>query len=254
MEKITSRNNPLISHLRKLGRSRSYRRACREFCCDGFKLLEEALLWDGVVQTILKIEKVQLPDGIPNTVRVVTVPETLMDWVSPLDQSQGLLFTCQMPEERMFQPLQGKQYAVLDGLQDPGNVGAILRTAAAFSLDGVFLTGHCADIWNPKTIRATMGAVFRIAVWEASYLQVAQLLKEAEIPLYGAALGPNCITVKGANLLRAAVAIGSEGQGLSETLLSLCDQRIQIPMDAKCESLNAAVAAGILFWEMSRNQ
>lgn len=254
MEKITSRSNPLISHLRKLGRNRAYRKTCRAFCCDGPKLLEEALLWGGAVQTVLKTEQIELPASLPASVRVATVPEELLAWVSPLDQPQGLLFACEMPEEAVPERLEGNRYAVLDGLQDPGNVGAILRTAAAFSFDGVFLTGNCADLWNPKTIRATMGAAFRMAVWQVAYEQAAQLLKRANIPLYGAALGPNCVSLREAPLSQAAIAIGSEGKGLSQALLSLCDGRVQIPMDAKCESLNAAVAAGILFWEMSRER
>ncbi|MGI6498915.1 MAG: TrmH family RNA methyltransferase [Oscillospiraceae bacterium] len=254
MEQIRSRTNPLIAHLRKLGRSGAYRNSCGAFCCDGPKLLEEALLWGGVVQTVLKTEAALLPSSLPASVRVVTVPEELLAFASPLTEPQGILFACEMPESAAPERLTGTRYAVLDGLQDPGNVGAILRTAAAFSFDGVFLTGHCADLWNPKTIRATMGAVFRMAVWTASYEQVSLLLQKAKIPLYGAALGPGCVSLEKGSLEGAAIAIGSEGNGLSQALLSLCDGRVQIPMDAKCESLNAAVAAGILFWEMSRER
>ena len=252
MEQITSRSNPLIAHIRKLGRSRAYRAQCGAFCCDGPKLLEEALLWGGAVQTVLKTERAVLPERLPDFVRVVTVPETLLSWASPVEQPQGILFTCAMPEASVPKQLAGRRYAVLDGLQDPGNVGAVLRTAAAFSFDGVFLTGHCADLWNPKTVRATMGAVFRLPVWKTEYKEVKQCLAQAGLSLCGAALGEGCVSLEKADLSRAAVAIGSEGSGLSEALLALCDGRVQIPMDSRCESLNAAVAAGILFWEMSR--
>ena len=253
MEQITSRSNPLIAHMRKLGRSRAYRAQCGAFCCDGPKLLQEALLWGGAVQAVLKTEQTALPDGLPDSARVVTVPEPLLAWASPVEQPQGILFTCAMPEVSVPARLTGGRYAVLDGLQDPGNVGAVVRTAAAFSFDGVFLTGNCADLWNPKTVRATMGAVFRLPVWNAAYDQVKTCLSEAGLSLYGAALGKGCVSLEKADLSRAAVAIGSEGSGLSGSLLALCDGRVQIPMDTRCESLNAAVAAGILFWEMSRS-
>ena len=247
MEKITSRSNPLIAHLRKLGVNRTYRRQQGAFLCDGPKLLEEALLWGGQVQVVLKTEEEALPFALPSSTRIVTVPEELLQWVSPVQQPQGCLFSCRMQTEELPARLEGKRYAVLDGLQDPGNVGTILRTAAAFSFDGVFLTRGCADLWNPKTIRATMGAVFRIPVWQADYREAVRLLREGELPLYGAALGESCVTLGQTKmpLSPGAIAIGSEGRGLSEELLSLCDGRIQIPMDDRCESLNAAVAAGI---------
>lgn len=254
MEKITGRSNPLVAHLRKLGVNRAYRKQQGAFLCDGPKLLEEALLWGGQVQVVLKTEETVLPQELPSSARVVVVPEELLQWVSPVQQPQGCLFACRMETAAPPARLEGTRYAVLDGLQDPGNVGTILRTAAAFSLDGVFLTQGCADLWNPKTIRATMGAVFRIPAWQTGYQDAVRLLREANLPLYGAALGEGCVTVgqKGTVLSPGAIAIGSEGRGLSEELLSLCDRRVQIPMDDRCESLNAAVAAGILFWEMSR--
>ena len=256
MEKITSRSNTLIAHLRKLGRDRAYRKQCHMFLCDGPKLLEEALLWGGEVETVLKTEETILPAALPPSVRVVTVPADLLLWVSPVQQPQGCLFACRMQETEVPDRLTGKRYAVLEGLQDPGNVGTILRTAAAFSLDGVFLTEGCADLWNPKTVRATMGAVFRMPAWQTGRSEAVELLRAAGLPLYGAALGADCIAVgqTAPALAPGAVAIGSEGKGLSDALLQLCDRRVQIPMDPRCESLNAAVAAGILFWEMRRSE
>ncbi|MDD4716157.1 MAG: RNA methyltransferase, partial [Oscillospiraceae bacterium] len=125
-----------------------------------------------------------------------------------------------------------------------------LRTASAFAISGVFLTGNCADPFHPKTIRATMGAVFRMPVWETDYEALRRLLTRAGLPLYGAALQTGAKspqTLSGG--FPAAVAIGSEGKGLSPALLSLCDQTVRIPMEPGCESLNAASAAAVLFWE-----
>lgn len=112
---------------------------------------------------------------------------------------------------------------VLDGVQDPGNVGTILRTADAFHADGVFLLPGCADLYNPKTIRATMGAVFRFPVWTCAPEQLRALLSRSGLPLYGTALRQDTVDVRAVDYSRCALAIGSEGKGLSQQMLELCD-------------------------------
>ena len=155
METITSRTNPLCTHLRKLSSSASYRRECGEFVCDSPKLLEEALLWQGAVHTVISTDSIPLPT-LPAGVRHVRVPADVMRAVSPAQTPQGALAVCGIPERTLPEILDGRRYVVLDGVQDPGNVGTILRTADAFQADGVFLLPGCADLYNPKTVRATM--------------------------------------------------------------------------------------------------
>ena len=142
---------------------------------------------------------------------------------------------------------------MLDTLQDPGNVGTILRTADAFHADGMFLVNGCADLYNPKTLRATMGAVFRCPVWTVGVEELSALLKKSGIPLYGAALREDTLDARAVDYNRCAIAIGSEGRGLTEGVLALCDRTIKIPMSEHCESLNAAAAATVLLWEAARN-
>ena len=164
MEIITSRQNPLCTHLRKLAASASYRRQRGEFLCDSPKLLKEALLWGAEVRTVVATAGVDLPE-LPLGVRQVEVPADVMKSVSPMETPQGTLFVCAMRPAVLPERLTGRRYVVLDTLQDPGNVGTILRTADAFHADGMFLVNGCADLYNPKTLRATMGAVFRCPVW-----------------------------------------------------------------------------------------
>ena len=141
---------------------------------------------------------------------------------------------------------------MLDGVQDPGNVGTILRTADAFDCDGVFLVNACADPYSPKTARATMGAVFRRDVYQCTADELCALLQKCGLPLYGTALRNDTVSLRDAELSRAAVAVGSEGRGLSAEILSKCEKTIKIPMSPRCESLNAAVAASVVLWEMYR--
>ena len=252
MERITSRTNPLCTHLRKLGASASYRRREGQFLCDSPKLVEEALRWKpDWVSVIVCTEGMHMPE-VPAGVRLVEVPGDVMESVSPAKTPQGMLAVCKMPKQELPGRLEGKHYVLLDGVQDPGNVGTILRTADAFWVDGLFLVNGCADLYSPKTVRASMGAVFRCPVWSVELHEAAALLRGSNIPLYGAALREDTLDAGDVDYRCAAVAIGSEGRGLSQEALDLCDRTIKIPMREHCESLNAAAAATVLLWEMSK--
>ena len=252
MEQITSRTNALMTHIRKLGSSRSYRRKTGEFLGDGGKLLEEALRWKAELTAVVAIPETALPP-LPAGVRQVEVPEELMRSISPMETPQGVLFTARQPEAAPPQCLPGCRYLVMEGVQDPGNVGTVLRTADAFEADGVILLEGCADLWSPKTVRASMGAVFRRPVWSMGLAALLPLLKASGLPLLGAALRENTVDAREADLGHAALLIGSEGRGLSDEALAACDGTVRIPMSGRCESLNAAVAAAVLLWEGYRS-
>ena len=251
VETITSRQNPLMTHLRKLASSRSYRKKSGEYLCDGTKLLDEALKWGAPVQTAVFSDGVEIPT-LPDTVRAVRVSEDLMRSVSPMETPQGALFTVALPETKLPETLAGKHYLVLDGVQDPGNVGTILRTLDAFDFDGLLLLEGCADPWSVKTVRSSMGAVFRRPVWCLKAAQLPGLLTRSSLPLYGTALRQDTEDVRAVPLDRCAIVIGSEGQGISDAVLALCQKTVKIPMSQRCESLNAAIAATVLLWESYR--
>ena len=252
VETITGKHNALFTHLRKLASSRAYRDECGEYLGDGVKLLDEAVKWNAPLKTVVVSDGVALPP-LPEGVRAVRVSGELMRSVSPAETPQGALFTGSFARDALPERLDGERYLALDGVQDPGNVGTILRTADAFDCAGVFLVNACADLYNPKTVRATMGAIFRQRVWSCTVEELAALLRRSGIPLYGTALRGDTVPLGGVDLRRAAAAIGSEGRGLSEAMLAACDKTVLIPMSARCESLNAATAAGVVLWEMYRN-
>lgn len=253
MERITSRSNPLLAHMRKLLKSRSYRRACGEGISDGVKLLEEAIRWNAPLTAVVLTEDVPCP-SLPAGVRCVQVPKDVMASLSPMKAPQGALFTFRMPDLAPPEALTGNRYLVLDGLQDPGNVGTIWRTADAFESDGLLLTGPCADPYGWKTIRATMGAAFRMPVWEIAPQKLADLTAHSGLTLLATALREDTLPLQGIRAARTAVVIGSEGKGVSPELLSLCQETVRIPMNPRCESLNAAAAAAVVLWELYRSQ
>ena len=246
MERITSRKNPTIVRLRALAADGACRRAEGEYLCDGHKLLTEALDKGAELGTVLWKEE---PNGLalPETVRQYSAPAELFDYVSPMKNSPGPLFTVRLPAEPsgVF-----SRAILLENVQDPGNVGTVIRTAAAMGIGTVLLCGACADAYSPKTARATMGAIFRERLIRCTASEARRFADENGLRLYGAALSDRAADIRTLPLQNAVVAVGSEGRGLSAELLSLCDGELIIPMSPGSESLNAAVAASIVLWEM----
>lgn len=245
---ITSRQNPLLMHTKKLLTSRAYRTQCGEFAADGTKLLEEAVKWEAGLHTVIAQENIKLCK-LSESVRLVRVPADVMKSISQMEAPQGAIFLCRMPENVVPNVLPGS--ILLDGVQDPGNVGTILRTADALDVPVVLLEG-CADIFNPKTVRASMGAVFRTRVQVMKKDDAVRCCRENKIPLLAAALSEQAKDLRQEKLSDAAVVIGSEGQGICRELLDSSDGQIIIPMTERCESLNAAIAATIVMWQMKR--
>ena len=249
MERITSRQNAYIRHLRLLAADGAYRRERGEYLCDGRKTLLEALHYGARVTSVLFREQAEELDGLEGAPQYLA-PGELFDYASPLRSSPGPLFTVAMPKADRSAPL--RRAIVLEGVQDPGNVGTVIRTANAFGVDAVILTAGCADPYHPKTVRAAMGALFRQRVEQLELDQIRPFLDGQGLPLYGAALDSTAQDLRRLELKRAAVAVGSEGRGLSAALLEQCAGKLIIPMNPDSESLNAAVAAAVIMWEMAR--
>ncbi len=253
MKELTSRKNPYIRHLRKLQSDRSYRTEYGEFICDGLKMLEEAVNAGAEITSVLwktprtEASEEYLYASADVLGRQYEAPGELFEYVSPLKNSPGPVFTVKMqakPSRRVSNAV------LLENVQDPGNVGTVIRTAAAFGIDAVLLKGDCADVFNPKTVRSTMGAVFRQYVCVTD--DPAGFAEENGLRILGAALTDRAVDMRNENLSNSMVCIGNEGRGLSMEMLSECDREIIIPMKPDAESLNAAVAASVIMWEMVR--
>ena len=245
MERITARKNPLLQQVRKLLSSRKERETTGLFVADGTKLLAEAVKWWPGLHTVILSDGVEA--DVPQHVRVVSVPENVMESISPMRSPQGALFLCRLPEKKVFQPQPGM--LLLDGIQDPGNLGTILRTADALQIPVALLEG-CADPYSHKVVRASMGAVFRTQPVQTTWEQVKAACTEADIPVAVTALSDRAEDIRTAKLGSMAVVIGSEGQGVRKEILESAQAELIIPMNPNCESLNAAIAAAIVMWQM----
>ena len=246
-QRITSRKNPLLQQVKKLLSSKKAREEAGLFAADGTKLLKEAVTY------FLGLDTVILSDGVeadvPESVRVIRVPGDVMESISPMQSPQGALFLCRLPEKKGFVPEPGM--LLLDGIQDPGNLGTILRTADALDVKVALLEG-CADPYSHKVVRSSMGAVFRTEVIQSTWETVKTACAEAGIPIGVTALSDRAKDLRQSDLKNMAVVIGSEGQGVRKEILDNADAELIIPMNPHCESLNAAVAATIVMWQMKQ--
>lgn len=258
---IESRQNATLRHLARLGKEKKYRLGADEMVCEGGKMLGEALQSGVRIKTVL----LRTGDALDDTLRadldraaqqgarLFEADAKLFQLASDVETPQGVLFSC-VPPHRMADALPETLSGVilLDGVQDPGNLGTILRTADAFGLDAVILCEGCTDASAPKVVRATMGAAFRQPVYRMPLAEAIAALHARHMPVYAAALEPDSVSVTGMTLCGCAVIVGNEGRGVTRQALDLCDKKIIIPMRGRAESLNAGVAASLLIWEMAK--
>lgn len=255
---ITSRQNATLKHLARLAREKKYRLKIGEMVCEGEKMLGEALDSDIRVGAVLVRSGTACDDALlaraaAQGASLLTAEKALFDLATDVETPQGVLFSCERPVRQTVDFSSVHRAVLLDGLQDPGNLGTILRTADAFALDLVILCEGCTDPTAPKVVRATMGAAFRQPVCQMPLAEAIDALQQHGIPVYAAALEPDSVPLPPEGLPeRSAVIIGNEGNGVTQAALDLCDYKLIIPMAGRAESLNAGVAAAILIWEMTK--
>ncbi|HIX65980.1 MAG TPA: RNA methyltransferase [Candidatus Anaerotruncus excrementipullorum] len=262
-KEILSRENPSVKRYTALAASRAERKKQGLFITEGVKLTQEALQAGyPPVELLATREAWERAAGrlAPYAGRAESlcwissgVEAKLADAVTP----QGV-FGVFRQLDKGAQPVtisSDGRYLLLESLQDPGNLGTVLRTAAAFGVDGVFLSPGCPDPFSPKVLRASMGGVFKLPVQIARLEEVLAQLAQAGVPAYAAALRPGALPPQ--RLPRqggCAVVIGNEGNGLPQERIDQCGRTVMIPMEPGNESLNAAMAAGILLWELYRDR
>ena len=250
MERITSLKNPRVLTWRSL-KDRKGRRETGCFLVEGRKMVAEALASPFPVEALLideaRLNEAELPAGIP----AYALPEHVLAAVCDTKTPQGVAAVVRIAETAGA----GERLVVLDGVQDPGNVGTIIRTADAAGLDGVLLSAQCADAFSPKVLRATMGSVFRMRIRVTDDLPGAlEALKADGYSVLSSQLDGEPFDAAASRISgHFALVIGSEGNGVSAPVRALATHRVALPMRGGAESLNAAVAAGIMMYGLMRN-
>ncbi|MDO5125308.1 MAG: RNA methyltransferase [Ruminococcus sp.] len=266
---IASKDNPKIKLYTKLATSKKSREENALFVLEGARLCSEAIgRWKEKkldIHSVFSTQKAldKYPEYIDSTLftsRSETfhiVDEKVSEKLGETKNSQGVYIIGGMSNNILSDETlkhDGK-YLVMNNLQDPGNVGTILRTCDAVGADGVIMTNNCCDLYNPKTLRSAMGSLFRLNVFVCDdFSEVCEVLKKCNIKTYAAVVDRDAQAVDKTDFSHGvAVVIGNEGRGIQKEDVALCDSRLTIKMQGNIESLNAAMAAGIILWEMKRS-
>ncbi|WP_153733531.1 TrmH family RNA methyltransferase [Sporosarcina obsidiansis] len=247
-KRIESTQNSLVKHWKKLVTSRKERDQTNEFLVEGFHLVEEALKHQDLVIQLLVREDIDIPAHW--SAPIIEVTAAVAKEISETEQSQGIFAYCKQPQYDEKDQHQWKQLLLIDAVQDPGNIGTMIRTADAAGLDAVVLGKGCADPFNPKTVRSAQGSHFHIPVVRGELAPWMNRLQSNEISVIGTGLQEAVSLHALEARSNFALLVGNEGSGVQKDLLSQADQVVKIPLYGQAESLNVAVATGILLYTL----
>lgn len=258
-EEISSKNNKFIKYVKKLYSSTKFRLSENCFVVEGRRLCEDAAKSGIQIEAILLTHDVILHQGELQTLlnlnaRKIFISSEVVNFLADTKTSQGVFCVAKLKKSDESVTFDVKKDILLEHIQDPANLGAILRTAEAFGFDRVFVTSDCVDTYNPKVLRAAMGAVFRVDFVVVK--DISKFIKNVQhngVKVYAAVPDRLAVSVTKIGFgAKTIVVIGNEGNGISKDTLKLCDEKITLQMPGRAESLNAAIAAGIIMWEMKR--
>ena len=248
MEILTSVKNPKVLAWRSL-KEKKGREEHRAFLAEGVRFVQEALASGFQVRAILLREGFTSPYALPDNAPLYVLSETAFGTVCDTRTPQGIAAVVGMETCSA----EGNHLLALDGVQDPGNLGTILRTADAAGLDGVLLSRECADLFSPKVLRATMGSIFRLGFSFPECLPEALAnLKTEGYAILSSQLDGEPFFERQHVGDRYVLIIGNEGAGVSDAVKAVATHRLRLPMRGGAESLNAAVAAGIMMYDLTR--
>ena len=257
MQRITSKDNPNIKLYRKLLENKKARRENGMFVLEGVRLISDAISEGAKLRSVFVTEdsaaKLDIK-SLSEDVDCYLISDELKEKISDTGNPQGAFAICETLDKPIFSDTikSGGKYILLHSVQDPGNLGTVIRTADAVGVDAVFLA-ECCELYNPKVIRSTMGSIFRLNVSEVRFDEVFPLFKERGVRTYAAVIDSDAVSLTDCNFSDGgAVLIGNEGNGLPDEVSDLCDVRLTIKMQGNVNSLNAAMAAGIIMWELKK--
>lgn len=252
VKKITSAQNEYIKKIAKLG-SKKHREEAGLFIAEGEHLVEMALSSCFLIENIIMSESYYKKNGDKFLKDIILVPDSVFSKISDAKAPQGVMAVIKMPDFKKSAS-EGK-YIYCDNLQDPGNLGTVIRTADAFSFDGVIVSKDSADVFSPKVIRSSQGSLFNIDILVGADILTLKDLKEKGAKITATALYGDSVKLCDMKISENNIfVIGNEGSGVSEEILKISDEVAYIPMTGKAESLNVGVAAAILMYEVKSRE
>lgn len=259
---VTSKDNQWVKEWRRLGDSAKYRRETGLFAIEGARLCGDALRSGVTLEVVLYTASALAVYGsvveplLASAQTVVEISPELSRHMSDTINPQGVFCIAKMLDNSLIIDKINiiGIYSALEDIQDPGNLGTIIRTAEALGLSGLLLSDGCCDVYNPKVLRSSMGGVFRMPLMRVGNMtQAVKALQEKGLTAYACVVDANATPITDAGFGPGSIAvIGNEGNGLKPETVEACCHAVTIPMTGRAESLNASMAAGIILWEMSR--
>lgn len=251
---ITSRNNDLIKKVKSLN-DKKFRNQYNQFIIEGDKMINEAIKEKINIEYIFVEENYEWKNSGINSNKIINVSSSVMEVISSLKNSPGVLAVAEKKTNKNIEEIDLKNedlFLILDNVQDPGNIGTIIRTADSIGLKYIFIKDGSCDIYNPKVLRSTMGSIFRVeCVTFSDNKALIEKLKQNNIKVYATNLKTNK-SIYDVDFKNSAIIVGNESNGVSEELLELADENIKIPMRGNAESLNVAIATSIILYEAYR--
>ncbi len=245
---ITSKTNELVKHIKSL-QQKKYRDLLGEYVIEGIKIVEEAIKQSEEIVKIVVSESFQETLSSSN---IEIVSDSIFHWISDTQTPQGVLAI--LKKKRQV-PISGDIVFALDNVQDPGNVGTIIRTLDAAGIQDLILTEGCADVYSPKVVRSTMGGILRVNLVHTSHLEeTIKQVKEQGYQVVVTSLDTTKLIYDIHFHQKQFIIIGNESKGVSLPVQELADKKVKIPMPGKAESLNASVAASIIAYEAVRQK
>lgn len=243
---ITSLDNDRIKSYIKL-KDRKYRKKTKTFIVEGMHLVLEAYKSGNLIELILEKDEV-LPIDVPT----IYVTNEIINKISSLDNPSKVMGLCKMNDNK---EVTGNKILLLDRVQDPGNLGTIIRSSLAFNVDTIVTSLDTVDLYNPKVLRSTQGMIFHLNIVNMDLTEAITKLKKEEYPIYGTKVeyGSDVSILPKKDRRKYALVMGNEGNGISSEVSALCDRFLYIDMNDKVESLNVAVATSILLYELNKN-
>ena len=243
---------------------RKERRTRKLFLIEGIKMIGECLDNDYPMESIIYCDGLldmrggeELFERIRDDRRLFKVSNRIYEEISDMETPQGILGIARFESNSTTDIEIGDNpfILLLDRVQDPGNMGAIIRTSDAFGIDGIIVTNGCVDTYNPKVVRATMGSIFRVPIYGVqNEIELINMFKDEGMALYVTAL-EGSMDIREVNFIRSCMlVIGNESSGVSRGIMELADNRVKIPMSGGAESLNVAVASSIIMYEGMRQR
>lgn len=257
MNKITSKDNDNIKLITGLFTSKKVRKANNLFAVEGLTLVLEAFENDYKIEKIFLTErffakhKDKITDVLSQVEHSYFICDSLADKITETTTPQGIFAIFQSKLDTIDTIQEKGHYLILNQLQDPGNIGTIIRSAQAFGIDALIMSEDCPDVFSSKIIRASMGGLFKIKIIYCNIFEIIRKIKELEMPVYATALSDEARLIGEINLKEScAVILGNEGNGISQHVLQECDKIFVIPIFS--QSLNVSIAASIVAWEMKQ--